>query len=173
MPLGSRCGGPYFPSLHGQSVLCGRFDVRDIRFRSQYQIRFFRTRVYKFRTRLFSAVSRSPYGRDGRRASVFFIASFFAASRSCPSRASQRRARSLHFTRAYAPLVKNKARQIFDAIIVRRRPTFYALAPSQRFLDRESLPPRPGAVAGRYHPFALGRRHCGPRKPFWFLYTRR
>ncbi len=123
MPLSSRCGESHFPSLHGGSVLCDRFDVRDILFRRQYYIRFFRTRVYKFRPRLFSAVSRSPYGRDGRRVSIFCIASFFAASRSHLSRASQRRARSSPFTQACAPIVKSKARQILTAssFVVARR----------------------------------------------------
>ncbi len=123
MPLSSRRGGSHFPSLHGGSVLCDRFDVRDILFHRQYYIRFFRMRVCKFRPRLFSAASRSSYGRDGIRASPFCIASFSAASQSYLSRASQCRARSSPFTLAYAPIVKSKARQIsmLSSSVVARR----------------------------------------------------
>ncbi len=95
----SRRGGSYFPSLHGGSVHCDRFDVRDILRRRQYYFRFSRTRIYNFRPRFIYAASRSPYGRDGRRASLFFYCvPFFAAARSYLNRANQRRARSSPFT---------------------------------------------------------------------------
>ncbi len=172
MPLSSHRGESHFPSLHGGSVLCDRLDVRDILIRRQYHIRFLRTRVNKSRSRTVIAASQSPYSRDGCRASLFCTVSFFAALRSCLSCASQRRMRSSHFTLAYAPLAESKARQIStpSSSVVAHR---FTRSPEPTFLDCESSLPRPGAVAGRHRPSALGRCRRRPRKPFWFLYTRR